>query len=229
MAHKKAEIWFIRHGQSESNANLITQTPEGTPLTKKGHQEAQQVADYLAGLAQRPSQIITSSYHRAQQTAVYTQQRYSNLPTVTWPIHEFTYLAPVRYAGTRGEDRAPIAQAYWQRNDPQEKENGKGESFAELITRIQQVKQLCLEQTSPLSVAFSHGLFVRAFLWVLLMGTVAPTADMMRRYRHFTHSVPMPNCAILQVQVGVNGSFSFSPFDTSHLQTITEQSEVNVD
>lgn len=229
MAKKKADIWFVRHGQSESNANMVTQTPEGTPLTPKGHQEAQQVAEYLAGLTQKPSQIIVSSYHRAQQTAVYTQQRYPNLPTVTWPIHEFTYLAPVRYAGTCGDDRAPIAQAYWQRNDPQEKENGEGESFAELLDRVQHLKQLCLEQTRPLSVAFSHGLFLRAFLWALWMGTVAPTPDMMRRYRHFTYAVPMPNCAILRVSVSDNGRFSLTPFDTSHLQTVTQQAEVNVD
>ena len=156
-------------------------------------------------------------------------RRFEEVPTAVWPVYEFTYLAPLRYRGTRGTDRAPLARAFWERNQPHEQEDGTGESFAQLLTRLQTVRKLCLQQTTPLTLVFSHGLFTRAFLWAEWMSHPQPTADMMRRYHHFIHAVPMPNCAILRMIIGANHHVTFAPFDTSHLQSTIEQTETNVD
>jgi broad specificity phosphatase PhoE len=83
------EIWLVRHGQSESNANLTTSTPEATKLTEKGWQEASFFAEFLA---KRPDLIILSPYARSIESALPLRERYpDNTPLQQWPIEEFTY------------------------------------------------------------------------------------------------------------------------------------------
>ena len=119
------KFWFIRHGESVSNANLPTKDPALSELTPRGHQEAEYVAQ---AFNEAPDLIVVSSFLRARQTAVPTQKRFPLVPVVEWPVHEFVYLHPERYNGTTGSERAPFAQAYWERNDPFENEYGGGES-----------------------------------------------------------------------------------------------------
>ena len=143
------KVWFVRHGESISNANLPTETPEGSELTPKGEQEAELAATFFT---EAPDLIVTSSYKRAQQKAEPTINRFPIVPVETWPVHEFTYLAPIRYKGTIGDERWEFAKEYWQRCDPQEKEMGTGESFAELLGRVDALVQR-LRSLSPHTAA----------------------------------------------------------------------------
>ncbi len=160
-----AEVWFIRHGESISNANLATKHPELSELTPKGHEEAKQI---VAAFTKRPDLIVVSSYVRAKETAVCTINHFPSVPIEEWPVHEFTYLHPERYNGTTGSDRRPIAMSYWQRNDPFENEDEGGESFAELMIRIESlIARLELHPAQFIAI-FTHGLFMRALIWMLL-------------------------------------------------------------
>jgi len=59
-------IYFVRHGESESNAGGIRSGPD-TPLTQRGYEQAEQIARRCANL---PVEVlISSSMLRAQETA----------------------------------------------------------------------------------------------------------------------------------------------------------------
>ena len=210
------KVWFIRHGQSVSNANMVTKHPMLSELTPKGHEEAKQV---VQAFNEKPDLIVVSPYVRAQQTAVSTINHFNPIPVEEWPVHEFTYLHPERYNGTRGSDRSPIAKAYWQRNDPFEKEGSEGESFAELMQRIQDLMDRLHKHPASFIAIFSHGLFLRGLTWMILTGSHEPTEDAMQRYSHFVQSIRMPNAAILKATFDGNQPIPIAGYDTSHFLT----------
>lgn len=208
------EVWFIRHGESVSNANLPTTHPAASELTEKGHREAAYVAQ---AFTRKPDLIVVSPYIRAGQTAVPTIERFDPIKVVEWPIYEFSYLHPERYNGTTGHERWPEARAYWERLDPLEKEGNAGESFAELLARVQVMEEKLWQAPEQFIVVFSHGLFLRAFLWMILTGLREATRQTMEKYLYFSRSISMPNSSILQTRFEPNGRILFSPFDTTHL------------
>lgn len=207
-------VWFIRHGESESNANLKTTHPAQSALTPQGHEESLKVP---LAITQQPDLLVVSPYLRAQQTAVPTQEKFPDASVETWSVEEFTYLDPIEYKDTTGADRWPAAKAYWEDNDPQLKHGGKGESFAELMERVQLLQTRLAQHPSDFIVVFSHGLFLRALLHTQIVGQYDATPEMMERYRHFIWGVHMPNCAILKTTIDANGRFTFSGYDTAHL------------
>jgi len=207
-------VWFIRHGQSISNANLPTKHPERSELTPQGHEEAKRIVKVFD---QKPDLIVVSPYVRAKQTAVPTVTHFDPVPVEEWPVHEFTYLHPERYNGTRGSDRGPIARAYWERNDPFEKEMGGGESFAELMERIHKLMDQLHKHQANFITIFSHGLFLRALTWMILTGQRTPNEDAMRRYSHFVQSTRMPNGSILKATFNGTRPIPIAGFDIEHL------------
>lgn len=211
-----AVVWFVRHGESVSNANLPTVHPALSELTAVGWQEAHRVAGVFSAT---PDLIVTSSYARARETAVPTIQRFPHVPQETWPVHEFTYLHPERYQGTRGRERGPWAEAYWLRCDPEERENEGGESFAELMSRGWEVLAHCAQRQEKWIVVFSHGMFIRCLLWLLITQYREPTPEAMRRYGRFLHAIHVPNGAIWPVIFTPSRPPQFSGFITHHLAT----------
>lgn len=208
------EVWFIRHGESVSNANLPTTHPATSELTEKGEREA----DYVAqAFTRKPDLIVVSPYIRARQTAVPTISRFDPINVVEWPIEEFSYLHPDKYNGTTGSDRWPEAVAYWQRMDPLENEGGEGESFAQLLARVQAMEAELWQTSESFIALFSHGLFLRAFLWMILTGYREATAKTMERYLNFVRGLSMPNGSILKTRFEADGRILFSPFDTAHI------------
>jgi len=207
-------VWFVRHGQSESNADLRTTHPAESGLTPLGHEEARQVA---AALTRPPDLFVVSPFLRARQTAVPTLTQYPHVPVETWAVQEFVYLDPLHYKDTTGTERWPLAKAYWERNDPGFKSSPDAESFVELMARVTAVRAQCQARSEAYIIVFSHGLFLRALLLSLILDRTEATPDLMARYAHFIQAVQMPNGSILPVDFAPNGPITFSGFDTRHL------------
>lgn len=207
-------VWFIRHGESESNANLRTTHPAESALTPKGVLEAEAVA---GSLDEKPSLIVCSPYLRARQTAEPTIRRFEPVPQENWPVYEFTYLDPARYQGTTGRERRPYAVAYWERNDPSYKEGGVGESFVELMDRIRDTRTRLEAREDDFILVFSHGLFLRALLWSLMARCEEATPETMQQYYRFIWSIWMPNGAILKSEFRDGGEIFFSRFQVDHV------------
>ena len=61
-------IYFVRHGETESNAKNIRQGPEGH-LTEKGREQALVTSQRFSRHKGRPQAIISSPYERTKETA----------------------------------------------------------------------------------------------------------------------------------------------------------------
>src|SRR3989344_5658188 len=61
-------IYFVRHGETESNAKNIRQGPEGD-LSAKGREQALATAKRFPKNNGRPQALIASPYQRTKETA----------------------------------------------------------------------------------------------------------------------------------------------------------------
>lgn len=205
-------VWFIRHGESEANAGLPTLDPITTCITPRGHQQAQRVAK---SLVHAPSLIVTSPYFRTKQTAQPTIDRFSSIPQEEWLVQEFTFLAPAHYHNTTTHERQPKAEAYWHQYDPFHVDGEGAESFAMLIDRVHHVRSKLEQFDEGLITIFSHGRFIRAFLWVVLSNPDI-TPKSMRQFHAFIESFRVPNGSILKAKIHASDVW-FSSITTTHL------------
>ena len=189
-------LCLVRHAESASNAGLPTESPASNPITELGRTQATRFTDTWQQLP--PCLIITSPYARAKETAVPFKARFPDVPTEEWPIHEWNQLAPEKYKGTTQEERWPHVKEYWERNDPEWCDGEGAESFAKLFERVNRtLMDACPHgRHEGTIVAFTHGHFMRAILWYLIVQGVT-TADSMYRFRLFTEAVEIPNVSKL--------------------------------
>lgn len=75
----------------------------------KGLEQAQLVA---RSFTNAPGLIVASPFLRALATALATTTLYPAAAFETWPIHEFTYLAPARCVDTTLAQRRGWVEAY---------------------------------------------------------------------------------------------------------------------
>ena len=151
---------FIRHGESTANIDLPGSTAGLFELTSRGWEQSREVA---AALREPPSLIVVSPYLRTQQSAQATIERFAQVTVETWPIHEFTYLSPPHWEGTREADRWPHVERYWRLAEPDFREGEGAETFTELLGRCEAALQRLSALSGPAPVyLFSHGNFMRA-------------------------------------------------------------------
>lgn len=125
-------VRLIRHAESAANAGLATTAPDSIPLTEKGQLQARAFADSITSA---PDLIISSPFERAIATAPPTTERFSHVPFEMWPVEEFTYLSPTRFADTTQADRKPHAESYWKNGDAEFTDGAGAESFDHLLER----------------------------------------------------------------------------------------------
>ena len=64
-----ALLTLVRHGETRANLDGVWHGSTDTPLTDRGHQQAQRVANYLQGHAANAAAIYSSPLQRARHTA----------------------------------------------------------------------------------------------------------------------------------------------------------------
>lgn len=211
-------VWLVRHGESEANAGLPTIHPGETPLTEKGHWQAQQVA---LAFKHPPDLIVTSPYTRTQQTAQPTRERYPRVLQAEWRVQEFTYLAASRYQNTTIQQRRPLSDAYWQQSDPFYVDGAGAESFADLLHRAELVQTQIRQADADWIAIFSHGRFIRAVLWLVLTRSTEVTPRRMQQFQAFIASFSVPNGSILKLQMD-SSEIWFSGIYTTHLSEYSD-------
>jgi broad specificity phosphatase PhoE len=189
--------WLIRHGESQANAGLPTDTPTNNPLTSRGWEQARQL---VAALPHPPSLIVTSPYIRAQQTAQPTIAQYPSVPRAKWRVQEFTYLDLERCRNTTRFERRAWVEDYWSKSDPLYVDGEGAESFANLIDRVLEMRQKITQLENEFVTIFSHELFMKAVLWSCLTPTLTINARSMQQFRAFSIGLQIPNGAIVKAQ-----------------------------
>lgn len=194
------DVWLIRHGESAGNAGEKSEFPGSPPLTEKGRQEAQAVADSFTS---PPGGVIVSSYLRAIQTAEPLLKKFDLTPE-TWAVQEWSFLEPSRYQGTTHNERAPAVRAYIERNDPDYRDGPQAESFTDLIGRVDHfMYQLdsAIFKPWPLAV-FTHGHFIKAVLWRLFLAHHCHREDRFQSFLAFSDSFVVQNGLMLNLKRG---------------------------
>lgn len=218
-----ATVWLIRHGESEANSGLPTDDQVNIKLTEKGHQQARQIAVYIE---QQPSLIVTSPFLRTKQTAQPSIERFSSTPHTEWQVQEFNYLATARRKNTTLAQRIPMADEYWQRCDPFYVDGDGAESFAEMVSRVNNLKKQIQNLDEGFVVVFTHGMFMRAFLWSLLFNDIEASVEGMQQVRILLDLFKIPNGAILKL-FNRNQEIWMNGVQTSHLVDLTALSNVD--
>lgn len=207
------DILLVRHGESESNAGFVTEDAGSALLTPLGERQAVAVS---ARLAVEPALIVVSPYQRARLTATPTIEKFPAAPVQTWPVEEFTYLAPASYRGSTVRERGPAVEAYWTAADPHRSEGEGAESFADFVGRIAETRRRLETWGRGPIVVFTHKKFINGLLWTWLAGLPTLSARRMTRFRHFDQSMPIHNGACIPVRLGEGGAW-IGPVDHAHL------------
>lgn len=235
-------LWLIRHGETESNAQLQNaqlqnaqlqtqlQTSESSrssdlslddlildSLTECGKHQSTQIAQAVPS---SPDLLVTSPLWRTKQTAQPTHERFPGVPQTEWLVQEFSYLAAGPYQAATFAQRRLLDQDYWQRSDPDYVSGDGAESFSSLMLRIKLLKdrlhQLAADPEANFVLIFSHAWFIRAVVWSLVTQSTEISPRQMERLHHFAGGVSVPNGSICKVQVDASEIW-LTGISTAHL------------
>ena len=151
------QIWLVRHGETALNAARILQ-PADTPLSPHGLQQAQALAERLAG--ERFAGILSSDLPRAHQTAQAIAERTGHALHTTPLLHERSF------GDWRGQPYDSLS------TDPLAMDAAPpgGESTTQFAERCREAFALALQTQAELGgplVVVSHGLVIRQMLAAL--------------------------------------------------------------
>lgn len=201
-------FWFIRHAESLSNAGLPTETPHAIGLTEKGHRQGQELA---AHWNENPDLIVVSPYLRTAATAAPLCSRLPQVPVLTLPVHEFTFLAPSAYAGTTESLRREPVRQYWERCDPDYCHGEGAESFRAFCHRIDTSIEDLLQRPERFIAVFCHGYVIKAILWRQSHVEQPVTTEYMRGFLDFHRRVVVPNTQIYPFNILPDGQWVQQP------------------
>jgi broad specificity phosphatase PhoE len=191
-------VLFVRHGESEDNAGLPSESMAATPLTPTGRRQAEALAAHLAAA---PARFVVSPYVRARQTSEPARARFPGVPVEEWAVQEFTFLPASAYHGTTLAQRQPAEDGYWQENDPRAVLGEGAESFDAFFARVESARERLEALAGDSVIVFSHKKVVTALMWSWIAGALTPGAQRMARFRSFDLSVELPNCARVEVRI----------------------------
>lgn len=183
-------IRLIRHGESAANAGSATLDHTSIPLTKKGIEQANRVAQ---SIVRAPELIIAFPFSRAQATADATIFVFPDAPFDTWPIEEFTYLDLTRCVNTTVGQRTAWVDHYWANADPSYVDGEGAESFLEFVGRARSFLDRLATHPAQDILVFSHGQFLNAIAWLIERKPFQVNAQAMIEWRRYEIENHVPN------------------------------------
>lgn len=192
-------VFLVRHGLSQSNSGLPTSSPEIASLTQPGQDQAQCVADFFRDSEILIDRIITSSYLRARETAMYTREIFPDAFFEEWKVQEFTYLSSLHKKLSTLEDRRPLVDAYWQALDPCKRNAEGSESFRDFVGRARNFLVRLQDLESRHIAVFSHEQFISAVLWLIERQPQEISSRAMQGFRTYFKRYPIANGEIIHL------------------------------
>lgn len=156
------QITFVRHAESEGNANNLWQGQAEFPLSENGKAQARALAEHLAHKGEKFDQILSSPLSRAHDTAAAVAEKL-NLPVETVPL--WLERNNGQWAGSTPENRNPPEPDYLFLHHPI---GGNGETEWELYLRGGQAIAHLLNRPPGHYLVASHGGILNMALKVAL-------------------------------------------------------------
>jgi len=198
-----SDVWFIRHGESMSNAGEVAKDRGSTILTEKGIEQARNVSLKITA---RPDLIIVTPYVRTTLTAKPLFERYPDVPRETWDLHEFSALSEENYINKTWEQRGPAMRALWQRNDPEHVDGEGAESFSALVGRINKALTRLHARPEKFIIVYAHGYIIQTARLMLSQPELS-LKSLMRSVPYYMQHSPIDNCQVVRL---TRGAASFS-------------------
>lgn len=186
-------------------------------LVPEGMQEAERVAEILPPV----ELVVVSPYGRTRETAQPYLKKHPHIPVEEWQVQEFTYLSPEKYDGTTEPERLPWKQVFWDRCEPDFRENPNMESYRDFSARVGKALDQAFARPESVIGIFSHGLFMRGILWEALYSRWEILSEGMAKFRH---QPTMPNGGIIELR-GTREDMSVR-ISTEHLQGMTLETKL---
>lgn len=160
-------IYFVRHGESTSNAGRIHQGPEA-PLSEEGRKQAVFIAERVSKLS--IDAIIASPYVRAKETAEIIAQKI-NKP-IEWSELFVERKQPSELVGKSFDD--PLKRTIFDltrahADDPGWKYSDE-ESFLDLKARAEAALALLTARKEEHVLVVTHGIFKRLLIGSMIFG-----------------------------------------------------------
>lgn len=192
MPDAEKEIWFIRHGESTTNAGEISKDKFSTQLTALGHEQAEAVSGKIP---RAPGLIIVTPYIRTQQTAAPLQRRFPQTPLEIWDLQEFSALGDANYINRTWTERIPVMQDFWEQGNPDFVDGAGAESFSAMTGRVRTALEKLQQRDESFIVIFSHGYIIQT-VRLMLSHPDLQEKELMRLLAHSTRTSHIDNCAI---------------------------------
>ncbi|MEZ5073970.1 MAG: histidine phosphatase family protein [Solirubrobacterales bacterium] len=164
-------VHLLRHGESLSNADpdrIAIPEAEGDALSERGLAQAEAAAEAAAGLG--VARILTSPMNRARATADVVAPRLGLEPVVWDWLHELREPAGYPELPRAEQERRRWSNRMSQHpDDPSHREDG-GESFAELLDRVDRTRERLAADGVDGTMLVGHGIFFRFMFARTLLG-----------------------------------------------------------
>jgi len=115
------------------------------------------------------------------------------------------------------QERRPMVDDFWKRNDPFYRDDDEAESFIQFISRVSSVLERLRYSEEDFIAIFTHGYFMRAVLWLLLDPPSRIDSHSMGEFRSRLETVSIPNGAILPVKLRGRDKTWVGDISVSHL------------
>lgn len=172
-------IYFVRHGESESNVDGIYRGRDAR-LTEMGRAQARAIAERIARIG--VDAIVSSPFPRAHDTATAIGDR-ANLPVEAEELFS-EWIEPSSLHGWHRDHPSvrEIFEAIWSAVDPDYR-HGDEESFSEIVARAARAIAFIEKHPAERLCVVTHGGFLRFMAGRMLFGESFTRAQFMGMFR----------------------------------------------
>jgi broad specificity phosphatase PhoE len=206
---RTTDLYFIRHGETESNVRGLLHGITDVPLNSKGMRQADLIADRLSAL-ETLQRIVSSPLQRAYNTAQAIKRR-SDLPL---RVHHG--LREMNFGAAEGIPFEEVASRYATQSelflDPANlhARYPGGESRGEFFQRVERtIDDIANQHIGEHIVIVAHGGFISAALAVV-----------MREHTNNWRDRPIINCSLTHIELASSGPVAHLVNDAVHLEQL---------
>ena len=186
----RLELWLVRHGETEWNAEGRWQGQTDVQLSEMGREQARRLAARLEG--ERFDAVISSDLMRAHETARIVTSKLEGKPDVRLD-RRWREIHVGALSGLTADEALTRSLGRWSR--PFEERYPDGESRADMAIRVgHALTDLAQQHRAGRVIVFAHGGTIKSAFGVLLQDPQSP---------FWTHFGPTANTAVSRFQVSL--------------------------
>ena len=208
-------VYFLRHGESRSNADperIAIPEHEGDTLSERGRAQAEAAAGAVAGLG--IARIVSSPMGRARETAAVIGAATGHDPVVWDWLHELREPSSYAELPRIEQERRRWSNRMSANPDPGHRP-GDGESFADLLARVERTREQLVADGADGTLLVGHGIFFRFMFARTLLG-----AELAPRHADWLWRIGSLNCGLSTFDHVVSGG-SEDPADIAGWRCVT--------